>query len=51
MRPYRGDEFFFVKIGGGDFIEGVDLKWEDNDVQFWLTSVILDLEIEFEYDL
>ena len=31
MRPYRGDEFFFVKIGGGDFIEGVDLKWEDND--------------------
>ena len=31
MRPYRGDEFFFVKIGGGDFIAGVDLKWEGND--------------------
>ena len=31
MRPYRGDEFFFVKIGGGDFIGGADLKWEDND--------------------
>ena len=26
MRPYRGDEIFFVKIGGGVVYRGVDLK-------------------------
>ena len=47
MRSYRGDEIFFGKVGG-DFIGW--LKTFDSVVYFWLISVIVDLEFEYDFE-
>ena len=58
MKIFKGDLIGVLKCfcenmggGGGKFFHQVLTESNSGNVYFWLTSVIIDLEIEFECDL